>query len=880
MLERLSVLYAILLRLALSTTADSPLVAETKVHTVHIIYQNHLDLGYTNSLTKVVNDYFDLFFPQAIETANKLKSEGWNSSYVYTTQPYLISLYLDCPKHLRLLPALELSCPNETEIATFRRAIKQGVFAWHAGAFNAEVEQAEPSLFRYFLSLATSLDEEFGTSHSEVLSQRDVPGLTIATLDLLNKAGVKYVSLGINGGSAGVGVPPISKWRDPTSGSEVVLAYHKHGYPDNPGPTPSQPGGLSRKDCLQIPGLAHVLCWGFKTDNTGSHTLADVFHVERMARAAFPESEVIKASTYDGFFRLLNEKSAATATKSDANDRLSSVRLSLNQKTDDATTLTDHAAGETAGGLLTIGPSLTETLPVVDQEMGDTWIFGIQSDPLKVATYRALARARVSCQAAGVCDGSDGKDLAWHHFSRALIKNFEHTWGFSWLAAGNATSHKNVIFRPLVASEAYNRSENLWQEQRAFNKWAERLLPSTHPLLPFVVNELNQLNELTITPDVNTPPDSNTDTLYTLVDGLELPSEIVHQCTTSNEEEWTLKFSALTGAISHLVHSEGAHNWASTDEPLALLVYQTYDQYTMDQTCKHYSPAGWCSIAKGVDEDAQRMDWMPIVQRISVTTSDLTASGVPNARECKYVVELTFPQETKELYGAPERSVISINMKSSTSEPEKKHDFSPEIDVLVQMEGKRSTRNAESISLVFNLKTPKAQCATVNDGHVKGPSKQLRRSEVTASRNDQSAQWYVNKLGKDIPVVGVFTNGSHNVHGVWEGASLKSSHRATSRRKNRLLPDSHSSSETTIVKIRTLDTSLALPATLSDPYGSVLFNPTTAGLLPEYVTGMAFNLYNNLWDTNYVLYYPFALSRLDMVMAYRFKLEFRSEDST
>ena len=41
------------------------------------------------------------------------------------------------------------------------------------------------------------------------------------------------------------------------------------GYPDDPGQIPFIPGGLSRGDCATFPGLKHVLCFAFRTDNSG-----------------------------------------------------------------------------------------------------------------------------------------------------------------------------------------------------------------------------------------------------------------------------------------------------------------------------------------------------------------------------------------------------------------------------------------------------------------------------------------------------------------------------------------------------------------------------------------------------------------------------------
>lgn len=39
-------------------------------------------------------------------------------------------------------------------------------------------------------------------------------------------------------------------------------------------------------------------------------------------------------------------------------------------------------------------PSVRNALPKVTAEIGDTWIFGVSSDPLKTATMRAMMRQR------------------------------------------------------------------------------------------------------------------------------------------------------------------------------------------------------------------------------------------------------------------------------------------------------------------------------------------------------------------------------------------------------------------------------------------------------------------------------------------------------
>jgi hypothetical protein len=80
-------------------------------------------------------------------------------------------------------------------------------------------------------------------------------------------------------------------------------------------------------------------------------------------------------------------------------------------------------------------PAAIAALPVVEKEIGDTWIMGVPSDPIKVQRMRALERARTACVASPACanwGGSAGTGEAMlSNFTRFFLKNCEHTWGVS-----------------------------------------------------------------------------------------------------------------------------------------------------------------------------------------------------------------------------------------------------------------------------------------------------------------------------------------------------------------------------------------------------------------------------------------------------------------
>lgn len=74
--------------------------------------------------------YFDVYFPRAIETANLMREAG-TDRFIYTTHPWLVSLYTDPNCAQSGIPEMSeigipLHCPNETELAAFEQVITSG----------------------------------------------------------------------------------------------------------------------------------------------------------------------------------------------------------------------------------------------------------------------------------------------------------------------------------------------------------------------------------------------------------------------------------------------------------------------------------------------------------------------------------------------------------------------------------------------------------------------------------------------------------------------------------------------------------------------------------------------------------------------------------
>lgn len=73
--------------------------------------------------------------------------------------------------------------------------------------------------------------------------------------------------------------------------------------------------------------------------------------------------------------------------------------------------------------------AVEEKLPVIEEEIGDTWIHGVASDPWKVSRYRALIRLKNRWEREGrLVKGGGGYDS----FMMNLMLIAEHTWGLDY----------------------------------------------------------------------------------------------------------------------------------------------------------------------------------------------------------------------------------------------------------------------------------------------------------------------------------------------------------------------------------------------------------------------------------------------------------------
>ncbi len=277
-------------------------------------------------------------------------------------------------------------------------------------------------------------------------------------------------------------------------------------------------------------------------------------------------------------------------------------------------------------------------LPVVKQEIGDTWIHGIASDPLKVARYREVARLRQTWLGQQSFHIGDATDLA---LLRHVLLEPEHTWGTdtkTWLDFDHYTPHD---LAEMLHTKNYEVVQHSWVEKRQDLFDGIATLPA-----PLRDQALASLRQLEAKPPQLSHPSSHPG-------GKEV--ETAH---------FILALDPGTGAISRLRSKKSGREWASADHPLALFSYQTLSQQDYARFFSKYviSTEDWAKKDFGKPNierfGAESRNWLPtladlqveedaeahhVLARLQIRDSEALKSGRAAFPETMYL-ELLFPK--------------------------------------------------------------------------------------------------------------------------------------------------------------------------------------------------------------------------------------------
>jgi hypothetical protein len=219
----------------------------------------------------------------------------------------------------------------------------------------------------------------------------------------------------------------------------------------------------------------------------------------------------------------------------------------------------------TAAGLSEIANAVEpyrSNLPVVTQEIGDTWIYGVPSDPVKVARYREVARLRSDWIAQEKFRVGDPTDLA---LLRRLLLAVEHTWGVDTKRLKDYDHYTPKDLAKVVDTPKFRWAETSWAEKR---KDIDEGIANLPQLLR--AQALQNVRALQ-------PAEPERAELEPHPAGAEI--ETTH---------FALALDSKTGAVCRLRAKATGREWASPEHPLALFAYQTFSKADYDRFIARY----------------------------------------------------------------------------------------------------------------------------------------------------------------------------------------------------------------------------------------------------------------------------------------------------
>ncbi|MFE0555089.1 DUF5054 domain-containing protein [Paenibacillus sp. NPDC058910] len=457
--------------------------------------------------------------------------------------------------------------------------------------------------------------------------------------------------------------------------------------------------------------------------------------------------------------------------------------------------------------------AIRDTLPVVEEEIGDSWIHGTSTDPFKLACYRELLRLKSKWLQEGALTDSDEE---YHNFCDALLMIPEHTWGLDikryladYIHYDKDDFHQarkrdkvdiNLNPQEYRFYEMNSRAEMI---EMFGDEAEEKLNARSFSLMELSWQEQREYLDQAIQA---LRPELQAEARAALLALKPSRCALTDAIVLSSDQPYTLgEFEVVfedTGAIIGLKDDRG-REWAGPNNPIGLFSYETYSQADYDRWYREYHVRWrythvWATGDFGKPGMDLTKEW--IAQEVMIPKLQ-SLQAIFGEDQDVVIASLRMSRAACERMGAPRELTLEYVFKKNTQTVECK----------LQWFDKDAYRLPEAAWMSFN--------PIVNNPN----------------------QWKLDKIGQFISPLDVVQGGNRNMHAVQQGMDYA----ATDGK----------------VHIDTLDAALVCPGEPRLLQFDHTFAPLTGG--------MHVNLHNNVWGTNFQAWYEEDVS-------FRFKLHFQS----
>jgi hypothetical protein len=250
-----------------------------RVTDIVVVFKMHVDIGYTNWAEGVLQKYCNEMLEETLKSLDETADLPKEAQFVWTIPGWPLKYML------------EYSSPDKSE--RLAKAIKEGRIVPHALPVTFETEASDLESLVRGLSITSEINRKFGLPEARDAKLTDVPSHSWALPTVLKNAGVDFLHLGCNPGSASPDVPVLFWWQGPDS-TQLLTFYWAEYYGS---------GILPPKDWPYKTWLAMI----HTHENTGAPSPEEVAELLKSAKEELPDVN-IRIGRLSDFYDLLMQE--------------------------------------------------------------------------------------------------------------------------------------------------------------------------------------------------------------------------------------------------------------------------------------------------------------------------------------------------------------------------------------------------------------------------------------------------------------------------------------------------------------------------------------------------------------------------------------------
>ena len=212
-MSKRNVFFMILVVLATVVALPGAAAEPNHLSQIIVVFKTHFDIGYTDMASNIVQRYRTTMIDHALEVVDQNRDLPAEQQFVWTISGW--------PMH-KILEDWPGQSPQRKQ--RIEHALREGRFVVHGLPFTTHTELLEAEDLVRGLGYSARLARRLGLDLPRDGKMTDVPEHTWMMATLLKHAGIDFMMIGCNGGSAALKVPWLYWWQGP-DGSRVLTFY-------------------------------------------------------------------------------------------------------------------------------------------------------------------------------------------------------------------------------------------------------------------------------------------------------------------------------------------------------------------------------------------------------------------------------------------------------------------------------------------------------------------------------------------------------------------------------------------------------------------------------------------------------------------------------